>query len=183
MKKLLKLCLLCTLVITLVACTTEKENESVIDTNNITSSDELSFDQDSIPQATIQFGDEGQPFTITFENNETALFLARNITSAGRRLPIYHYDDFENYEYFQYYDVPSSYSIPSQVETVSSQEAGDIYYMAPNRIMLFYRDAHIEGEMTKVGHIDNVEGLQSAVEDNPVLEGWTNKIVVIQYAE
>ena len=54
-----------------------------------------------------------------------------------------------------------------------------VYYSEPNRIVLFYGDAEVTGEYTPVGYFDNTEEFRSAVEDNPVLEGWGNKIVRI----
>ncbi|MDO5521132.1 MAG: cyclophilin-like fold protein [bacterium] len=139
--------------------------------------------ENSITDATIQFGQNGEKYTIKFENNETARELAKNITNAGRQLPIYNFDDFEGYEYFQYYDIPSSYVIASNPETVTSQKAGEIYYSAPNRVILFYQDANISGEYTKIGEITNIEGLKESVENNPVLEGWGNKLILLEYVE
>lgn len=49
--------------------------------------------------------------------------------------------------------------------------------------MIFYRDVNIEGYFTKVGEIQNTEGLTEAVENNPVLEGWGNKLVLLNYAD
>ena len=60
---------------------------------------------------------------------------------------------------------------------------GEVYYSEPNRIVLFYQDAEISGEYTLVGHFDADEDFISAVEDNPVLEGWGNKIVIISAEE
>lgn len=45
--------------------------------------------------------------------------------------------------------------------------------------MLFYHDGEISGEYTLVGHFDATEEFVAAVENNPVLEGWGNKIVSI----
>lgn len=136
-----------------------------------------------IPKVEIGFGYSGKKFTATMENNETATQLVRNITSSGRNLPIYNYDNFDGYEYYQYYDVPSSYKISSDPVKVTSEKAGEIYYSKPNRIMLFYKDAEIEGNFVLIGHIDNTSGLARAVEDNPTLEGWGNKIISINYAD
>ena len=38
-------------------------------------------------------------------------------------------------------------------------------------------DAEVIGEYTKVGYFDDTEEFKAAVEENPVLEGWGNKIV------
>ena len=83
----------------------------------------------------------------------------------------------------QYYDIPSRYEIPSGAETVTSVKAGDVYYSEPNRIILFYHDAEVTGEYTKVGTIDVTDEFVKAVEENPVLEGWSNKIVLISDGE
>lgn len=139
--------------------------------------------EDGIPQIAITFGYDGDTYVAELEDNETAIELARNITTSGRNLPIYNYDDFDGYEYFQYYDIPSSYKIPSNPVTVTSEKAGEIYYSSPNRVILFYQDANIEGNYTKIGEIKDITGLKSAVEENPVLQGWGNKIVSIKYVK
>lgn len=128
---------------------------------------------------TVRFGDRGDAFTMYLEDNDTAAAIARHVGSADWRLPIYHYDDYEGWESFQYYDIPSRYEIPSNAETVTSEKAGDVYYSEPNRIVLFYHDGEISGEYTPVGHFDATEEFVSAVDNNPVLEGWGNKIVSI----
>ena len=128
---------------------------------------------------TVNFGDQGQPFTLHLYDNDTAAAIARHVGTADWRLPIYHYDDYENWEVMQYYDIPSRYEIPSNPENVTSERAGEVYYSEPNRIVLFYGDAQVSGEYTPVGYFDATEDFVSAVENNPVLEGWGNKIVRI----
>lgn len=132
---------------------------------------------------TIQFGDSGKVYVIDMEDNATAMELARNVSSAGRNLPIYNFNNYEGWEDFQYYDIPSRYTIPSSPVNVTSVKAGEVYYSSPNRVMLFYQDAEISGEYTKVGTIRDTAGLKEAVENNPVLEGWGNKLVLLRYAK
>ena len=129
---------------------------------------------------TVSFGDNGSPFTLYLYDNDTATAIARHVGTADWRLPIYHYDDYENWEVMQYYDIPSRYEIPSAAENISSEKAGEVYYSEPNRIVLFFGDAQVSGEYTKVGYFDYSEEFRTAVENNPVLEGWGNKIVIIQ---
>lgn len=129
---------------------------------------------------TVSFGDSGSPFTLHLYDNDTAAAIAKHVGTAEWRLPIYHYDDYENWEVMQYYDVPSRYEIPSAADSISSEKAGEVYYSEPNRIVLFFGDAQVSGEYTKVGYFDYSEEFKSAVENNPVLEGWGNKIVIIQ---
>ncbi len=139
--------------------------------------------KDGMPKVEIGFGYDGKKFTATMEDNETAVELVRNITSSGRNLPIYNFDNYDGYEYYQYYDIPSSYKISSNPVKITHEKAGEIYYAKPNRIMLFYKDAEIEGNFVLIGHIDNTKGLENAVEKNPQIENWGNKIITINYAK
>ncbi len=161
----------------LSACGSSKEkqtNENI--TNNVIT--ENNDSTEAIEQLQVRFGDEGTAFTLHLYDNNTAKTIASFVGAGDLRLPIYHYDDYENWEVMQYYDIPSRYEIPQNPETVSSQKAGEVYF-ADNRIILFYKDAEISGEYTKLGYFDASEDFVSAVENNPVLEGWGNKIVVI----
>lgn len=63
------------------------------------------------------------------------------------------------------------------------EKAGEVYYSDPNRIILFFGDAEVTREYTKVGYFDYTEEFKTAVENNPVLEGWGNKIVLINSAK
>lgn len=127
----------------------------------------------------VRFGDEGTPFLLNLEDNETAAAISKYVGTSDWRLPIYHYDDYENWEVMQYYDIPSRYEIPSVAKTVTAQKAGEVYYSEPNRILLFYQDAEVTGEFTKIGSIEDTDTFREAVAKNPVLEGWGNKIVLI----
>lgn len=128
----------------------------------------------------VRFGDEGSPFMLQLNGSDTAAAIARHVGTSDWRLPIYEDDEDANYDVLQYYDIPSSYEIPSNPEKVTSVKAGEVYYSDPNRIVLFYQDAEIpEEEYTPVGHFDATDEFVEAVKNNPVLEGWGNKIVLI----
>lgn len=131
----------------------------------------------------VRFGDDGDPFIMHLYDNDTAAAIARHVGTTDWRLPIYNYEGYENWEVMQYYDIPSRYKIPSNPEAVTNEAAGTVYYSEPNRIVLFYGDAEVTGEYTPVGYFDDTEEFRSAVEDNPVLEGWGNKIVQISDGE
>lgn len=124
----------------------------------------------------IRFGTD--TFTLILENNETASYLAAFAETSEMSLPVYHFDDFDGYEYMQYYQIPSRYEIPAKLTRVTSAKAGEVYY-ADNRVILFYQDAEIDGNYIKIGTIENTTGLQTAVEQNPVVEGWGNKVISI----
>lgn len=146
-----------------------------------TSSTETSTSEalSSAAELEVKFGHEGDPFTLHLYENETAAAIARHVGTANWQLPIYHYDDYENWEVMQYYDIPSRYEIPSEPETVTSEKAGEVYYSELNRIILFFGDAEVSSEYTRVGYFDYTEEFKNAVENNPVIEGWGNKIVLI----
>lgn len=130
-------------------------------------------------ELTVRFGDEGDSFTMHLYDNDTAAAIARHVGTSDWRLPIYHYDDYDNWEVMQYYDIPSRYDIPSDPEEVTTEAAGTVYYSEPNRIILFYQDGEVSAEYTPVGYFDYTDDFLRAVEENPVLEGWGNKIVCI----
>lgn len=131
-------------------------------------------------QLEVRFGDNGKAFMMTLLDNETAAAIARYVGTSDWRLPIYERDDDVDYSVLQYYDIPSRYEIPSDnPETVTEAKAGDVFYSDPNRIVLFYHDAEISAEYTKIGTFDATEEFVTAVEENPVLEGWGNKIIQI----
>ena len=141
--------------------------------------DEESETDINAAELTVSFGDSGDSFILHLYDNDTARAIARHVGTAEWRLRIYHYDDYENWEVMQYYDIASRYDIPSAPETITEEAAGTVYYSEPNRILLFYGDAEVSGEYTPVGYFDNTDEFRSAVENNPVLEGWGNKIVRI----
>lgn len=155
------------------------ENSSDINLGTDSDTDEETENGIMTTELTVSFGDRGKSFPMYLYDNDTARAIARHVGTADWRLPIYHYDDYENWEVMQYYDIPSRYEIPSSPETIAEETAGTVYYSEPNRIVLFYGDAEVTGEYTPVGYFDNTEEFRSAVENNPVLEGWGNKIVLI----
>lgn len=131
-------------------------------------------------QLEVRFGDNGEPFMMTLLENETAAAIARYVGTSDWRLPIYERDADADYSVLQYYDIPSRYDILSDhPENVTEAKAGDVFYSDPNRIVLFYHDAEISAEYTKIGTFDATEEFVTAVEENPVLEGWGNKIIQI----
>lgn len=113
------------------------------------------------------------------ENNETAQAIIRYVGTSDWRLPVYDRDDDVDYSVMEYYDIPSRYEIPSSPEMITEEKAGEVYYSAPNRIVLFYQDAEISAEYVKIGTFDATDEFVNAVENNPVLEGWGNKIIQI----
>lgn len=133
----------------------------------------------SVGELTVHFGDDGAPFTMHLYGNATADAIAGYVGTADWRLPIYEYDGYDNWEVMQFYDLPSRYEIPSDAQTVTTEKSGEVYYSEPNRIVLFYGDAEVTGEYTPVGYFDATTEFAAAVGDNPVLEGWGNKIVLI----
>lgn len=177
-------------VVILAGCGQEEEpratgnvSQSSIDAGeeSDTESDSMADSQavSNVSELEVRFGDDGEPFMMQLLDNETAAAIARYVGTTDWRLPIYERDADADYDVMQYYDVSSRYDIPSNPETVTSEKAGEVYYSDPNRIVLFYRDAEITGEYTKIGTFEPTEEFVTAVEENPVLEGWGNKIVQI----
>ena len=138
----------------------------------------VTADGEMLSDIYVTFGG-GQRFAMHPYNNDTAAELIRNIGSDGKRLPIYDFKGYEGDDVFQYYDIPSRFEIPSAPEHITAEKSGEVYYSEPNRVVLFFGDAEIEGDFTKVGYIDDSEEYREAVRNNPVVEGWGNLIVEV----
>lgn len=176
------------LSITMTGCSGSPDENSSTENNPVSSSGtsgQSSAEEDNIPSSnttelTVQFGDDGEPFVMHLEDNSTAAAIAGYVGTTEWRLPVYSYDESDVMEY---YDIPSRYEIPDNSETVTEAHAGDVYYSDPNRIVLYYQDAEINEEYTLIGRFDATEEFVDAVENNPILEGWGNQIVVISDGE
>lgn len=134
-----------------------------------------SFDGD----LSVRFGDDGQAFALHMEDNPTANAIVGYVGTSQWRLPVYDWDDDIDYSVMEYYDIPDRYDIPASPERVHEVKAGEVYYSDPNRIVLFYQDATVDEEYVKIGSFDATTEFVQAVENNPVLEGWDNKIIQI----
>ncbi len=160
---------------------------SIQEDDSFTDKDSLKGTEDAFPQPETElvarFGEEGEPFTLHLYENDTAAAVARHVGTSDWNLPIYHYDDFDNWEVIQYYDIPDSYEIPSAPEEIIEEKAGTVYYSEPNRVILFYKDTKVPAEYTPVGYFDYTEEFLDVVEKNPVVEGWGNKIISISDSE
>lgn len=177
------LCLVLMSGILLTGCSNEDTPRSNATSNSsaqVEAGNQATASLPFVPELEVRFGREGSPFTMHLYDNDTARAIARYVGTSDWNLPIYHYDDYENYEVMQYYDIPSRYDIPANPEMITSQKAGEVYYSEPNRIVLFYQDANITGEYTRLGYFDATSEFVAAVENNPVVEGWSNKIVSIR---
>lgn len=141
--------------------------------------------ENALPNLAIRFGEtEDRPvYEIQLEDNEVSLAFVRVLQEREQTIPIYVFDGSENTDVLQYYDIPDRYDIPDgEPEMVESEQAGEVYYAAPSRIMIFYQDAQIPGDYVKVGSVTSTEGLAEAVESNP-LDAWENKRVMLSIAE
>ena len=175
-KKSIAVCvLLSTFMMLFTGCGKEDTSRESVQSTQIPDNTQ----SETVDSLEVKFGYEGESFTLHLEDNETAAEIARIVGRTEWNLPIYNYDNYENWEVMQYYDIPSRYEIPSEPELISTQSAGEVYYSDPNRIILFYKDAQVEGEYTKIGYFDYSDDFLQAVENNPVLEGWGNKIISI----
>ena len=183
--------LLLTLSIAMTGCSSSSslaESSSSEDSNRVSSSQTASQsgeEDDNIPSSnatelTVQFGDSGDSFVMHLEDNSTAAAIAGYVGTTEWRLPVYSYDESDVMEY---YDIPSRYEIPDNSENITEAHAGDVFYSDPNRIVLYYHDAQINEQYTRIGTFDATEEFVDAVDNNPVLEGWGNQIVVISDGE
>ncbi|MCB2358541.1 cyclophilin-like fold protein [Clostridium estertheticum] len=188
-KRLFTIMIVALIVVPFTGCgkqETATQSNTVTNSNsNINKSNTKSGDNATVklPDLQIRFGPKGKEYTIKMDNNDTAKQIARDVGEEDWNLPIYHFDDFKNSDVMQYYDIASSYKFTSKPENVTSEKAGEVYYSDPNRIVIFYQDAKVVGKYMRVGKLENTNGLKEAVKNNPVVEGWSNKIISISPAK
>ncbi len=159
------------------AQTEEEENTDVAGADSAESS------QNDMPGMTMQFGYDGPIYTVELEDNDTAATLADFAVRGEYNLPIYTYENYENEDVLQFYDIPSRYEIPDDPQHYTEEKAGELYYSYPNRVILFYQDAQIEGDYTKIGTLTTTEGLVDAVRDNEPLEYWDCLVIPVRVIE
>lgn len=174
--------LLTAVAIMSIVATGCSQNENMpVQTTAPTAADETAYGETENGQSSevLYVTFDKKKFAMNMEDNDTAKAIIKHVGTADWNLPIYNFDNYENWELFQYYDIPNRYEIPDGSVTVTSEKGGDVYYSHPNRIILFYHDAEIEGEYTKIGTIAYTDDFVKAVEDNPTVPGWGNKIVTV----
>lgn len=134
----------------------------------------------ALPNIYLRLGETNDRpvYEIELIDNEVSERFVRLLQDYTRVLPLYVFDGSNNTDVLQYYDIPSSYDIPSGTpELVTNESAGEVYY-SQGRIMIFYRDAELEGNFVRIGSTLTTEGLEDAVNSNP-LDSWGNRRVTI----
>ena len=148
-----------------------------------TESASVESSSNDMPGMTMQFGYDGPIYTLELEDNDTAATLADFAARGEYNLPIYTYEDYENEEVLQFYDIPSRYEITDDAQHYTEEKAGELYYSYPNRVILFYQDAQIEGDYTKVGTLTTTDGLVDAVRNNEPLRDWDCLVIPVRVTE
>ena len=164
------------------AQTEEEENTDAADTDSA-SAESAESSGNGMPGMTMQFGYDGPIYTVELEDNDTAATLADFAARGEYNLPIYTYENYENEDVLQFSDIPSRYEIPDDAQHYTEEKAGELYYSYPNRVILFYQDAQIEGDYTKVGTLTTTEGLVDAVRNNEPLENWNCLVIPVRVTE
>lgn len=136
-----------------------------------------------MPGMTVQFGYDGPIYDVVLEDNDTAATLADFAARGEYNLPIYTYEDYENEDVLQFYDIPSRYEIPDDAQHYTEEKAGELYYSYPNRVILFYQDAQVEADYTKIGTLTTTEGLVDAVRNNEPLEDWNCLVIPVRVTQ
>ena len=104
---------------------------------------------------------KGKSFTAVLENNETATVFAARLPLT---LDMSELNGNEKYHYLKD-------AFPSDGEKVGSIHAGDIMLYGDDCIVLFYKDFSTAYSYTRIGKIQNPQGLEEALgKDNATVE-------------
>ncbi|MCM1183051.1 MAG: cyclophilin-like fold protein [Roseburia sp.] len=166
-----------------VSSETDAQESVAAVASNSAAPDSATESRDGMPGMTMQFGYNGPIYNVVLEENDTASTLADYAARGEYNLPIYTYENYENEDVLQFYDIPSRYEIPDDAQHYTEEKAGELYYSYPNRVILFYQDAQIEADYTKVGTLTSTEGLVDAVRNNQPLEDWDCLVILVRVVE
>lgn len=104
----------------------------------------------------ITVGDK--EFNAVFYKNETTDALIK-------KLPItVSMKDLNSNEKYNYFDE----AFPKNSEKVGSIDAGDIMLYGDSCVVLFYKSFNTSYSYTKIGYIENIEGLESALGNSDI---------------
>ena len=191
MKKIISeivaLSILSTLVLSNIGCANSVNQVPLGTSNNIVSSittetsqiAKTGYETFSGKTLNVKLGYEGKTYVLELFNNQTAEDIYNHVSLATWNLPIYEFSGYDNADKYQYYDIPSRYKVTSNPESINIEQVGDVYYSEPNRMIMFFRNAEIPVNYTKVGKIKIDNDFTKNVEENPTLQGWGNKMIII----
>lgn len=106
-----------------------------------------------MPEGTIELSIGGSAFTVKLEDNDTARAFAGLLPMT---LDMHELNGNEKYHYLDG-------SLPSAAEYVGQINAGDLMLYGNNCIVLFYKSFSTQYSYTRIGHINDISGLESAV--------------------
>lgn len=185
--KIVTLSILSTLVLSNIGCANSVNQVPMGTSNNIVSSittettqiAKTGYETFSGKTLNVKLGYEGKTYVLELFNNQTAEDIYNHVSLATWNLPIYEFSGYDNADKYQYYDIPRRYKVTSNPESINIEQVGDVYYSEPNRMIMFFRNAEIPVNYTKVGKIKIDNDFTKNVEENPTLQGWGNKMIII----
>ncbi len=99
----------------------------------------------------------GQELKAILYNTETN----RRLVSEIQRNPWLQLSCYDVDGTYKYYDLPRNY--PTNTETIQSVKAGEILMDGSDRILLYYQDAELNGEYTKIGYFEDAARAAEAI--------------------
>ncbi len=115
---------------------------------------------DALPVITLSFN--GAQYDLVMDDTATSRELLALVPSSRMALPPSHDRD----GVWKYYDMATGVS--EDPEPLESAQAGDVLLDGPDRLILVYEDAPLDGSYTHVGTIQDVDGLAAALGDGDV---------------
>lgn len=126
--------------------TNSLENKNEENTNN----ENIEGEEDSM-RLNIKIGDKN--FTATLEDNETTRSLLK-------KLPLtINMSELHGNEKYYYFDE----NLPTNSQNIRNINTGDLMIYGSNCLVIFYESFSTSYSYTKIGHIDNPEGLEQTL--------------------
>lgn len=102
-------------------------------------------------KSNINVSIDGMDYTVTLEDNETSRKFYSKLNQE------FVMSDLNNNEKYVY----MKYSLPNNASSVNHINAGDIMLYNSNCLVIFYKSFDTEYSYTRIGHINNLEELDS----------------------
>lgn len=161
-KKIIKsLFLLAVLLGGVMGCSKNEQN-TLSENDSQENSSNMSNPQDEDEITNVEINVNNTNFLVNMDNTPTGKALMARLPSTSMRLPT----SYDQDGVLKYYDMPMN--IVSNPEKITNVSTGDLLMDGNDRLILYYQDAEINGEYTKVGKIENSDGLAEALGDGEV---------------
>ena len=136
---------------------TNTDNSNILTNENSENQESLNINNEN-----IEVGEDSMELNIRIEDNNFTATLYDNATTRSllEKLPLtINMSELHGNEKYYYFDE----SLPTNSQSIRNIDTGDLMLYGSDCLVLFYKSFSTSYSYTRLGHIDNPEGLAEAV--------------------